>query len=44
VKQAYDIMWEGDFAKLGKLPLESFLPMLLLKQIGSVAKTFSVSP
>ena len=44
MKQAYDIMWEGDFAKLGKLPLESFLPMLLLKQIGSVAKTFSVSP
>lgn len=44
VKSAYDIMWEGDFAKLGKLPLESFLPMLLLKQIGSVAKTFSVSP
>ena len=37
VLYAYDAMWEGDYAKLGKLPLESFLPMLLLKQISSVA-------
>jgi hypothetical protein len=37
-------MWEGDFAALGKLPLESFLPMLVLKQIGSVTTIFEVTP
>lgn len=31
VREAYEEVWDGDFARLGKLPLESFLPMLLLK-------------
>ena len=44
VNAAYDAIWTGDFQRIGKLPLESFLPMLLLKQIGSVARTFEVSP
>jgi hypothetical protein len=44
VRETYDEMWEGDFASLGKLPLESFLPMLFLKQVGSVATTFEITP
>lgn len=44
MNSAYDSIWEGNFQRLGKLPLESFLPMLLLKQIGSVARTFKISP
>lgn len=44
VMEAYDLIWEGDFDNIGKLPLESFLPMLVIKQISSVAKTFKISP
>ena len=44
MRETYDEMWEGDFAALGKLPLESFLPMLVLKQIGSVTTIFEVTP
>jgi hypothetical protein len=44
VREAYEEVWEGDFARLGKMPLESFLPMLLLKQISSVATTFEITP
>jgi len=44
VRSAYEDIWDGDFAALGKLPLESFLPMILLKQISSVAKTFEITP
>ena len=44
MRETYDEMWEGDFASLGKLPLESFLPMLFLKQVGSVATTFEITP
>jgi hypothetical protein len=31
VRATYEDMWDGDFAALGKLPLESFLPLLVLK-------------
>jgi hypothetical protein len=44
VRSAYEDIWDGDFAALGRLPLESFLPMILLKQISSVAKTFQITP
>ena len=44
VLTAYEDIWEGDFETMSKLPLESFLPMLLLKQISSVAKTFEIAP
>lgn len=44
MRKAYTDIWDGDFARLGKLPLESFLPLLLLKQFSSVAKTFNIFP
>lgn len=44
VREAYEEIWDGDFATIGKLPLESFLPMLVIKQISSVAKTFQITP
>ena len=44
VRATYEDMWDGDFAALGKLPLESFLPLLVLKQISSVATTFEITP
>jgi hypothetical protein len=31
VLTAYEDLWDGDFSTMSKLPLESFLPMLLLK-------------
>jgi len=30
--------------KLSNLPVESFLPMLLLKHLGSFARDFEISP
>lgn len=44
VREAYEEIWDGDFDRLGKMPLESFLPMLLLKQISMVATTFEITP
>lgn len=44
VRNAYEDIWDGDLSAMGKLPLESFLPMIVLKQISSVAKTFEITP
>jgi hypothetical protein len=44
VLSAYNGIWEGDMQKLSNLPVESFLPLLLMKHLGSFAKDFEVTP
>jgi hypothetical protein len=44
VLKTYNQIWEGDMQKLSNLPVESFLPMLLLKHLGSFARDFEISP
>lgn len=43
IQEAYDAIWEGDLQKLTNLPVESFLPLLLMKHLGSFAKNFEIT-
>lgn len=38
VLRTYDEIWEGDLDKISNLPVESFLPLLVLRHIGSLAQ------
>ena len=42
--QAYNGVFEGDMQKLSNLPVESFLPLLLMKHLASFAKDFDITP
>ena len=44
VVDAYDGIWDGDMDKLSNLPVESFLPILLMKHLGTFAKQFEIAP
>ena len=41
---AYNGVFEGDMQKLSNLPVESFLPLLLMKHMASFAKDFDITP
>lgn len=44
IKKGYEAIWDGDIDKIANMPVESFLPMLALRHIGSFSKDFSISP
>jgi hypothetical protein len=44
IKAEYDLMWQGDVESLQTLPVESLMPVLMLKHLGSFASTMIVSP
>ena len=44
IKNTYDEIWEGDLTKIANMPVESFLPMLALRHLGSFSKEFKLSP
>ena len=44
IKNTYEEIWAGDLDKIANMPVESFLPMLALRHIGSFSKEFSMSP
>ena len=44
IKNTYDEIWEGDLSKIANMPVESFLPMLALRHIGTFSREFSISP
>lgn len=43
--EAYDDLWNGDLDKIQNMPVESFLPILILRYVGAFAKeqTFAES-
>jgi hypothetical protein len=40
---AYESIFDGNYAALAKIPMESFLPMLLLKQFSTLANNFDIA-
>ena len=44
IMKTYEDIWEGDLSKIANMPVESFLPMLALRHIGSFSREFSYSP
>lgn len=44
IRKTYDEIWEGSLDKISNMPVESFLPMLALRHIGSFSEAFSLSP
>jgi len=42
IKTEYSKLWDGDAKSLANLPIESLMPILFLKHMGSMAKTFEV--
>lgn len=42
IKKEYDKMWSGDVESLKQLPVESLMPVLMLKHMGSIAQTMNV--
>jgi len=40
----YDKLWAGDLESLVSMPVESFLPMIMVRHIGGFAMEQSVSP
>jgi len=44
VLSAYNGVFEGDMQKLTNLPVESFLPLLMMKHLASFAKDFDITP
>jgi len=40
----YETLWSGDLNSLATMPVESFLPVILIRQIGSLAVEQSYSP
>lgn len=39
IQKAYQEIWDGDLEKISNLPVESFLPLLVLRHVGSIAHT-----
>lgn len=39
----YNLLWEGDVGSLQTLPVESLMPVLLLKHLGSFATQMDIS-
>jgi hypothetical protein len=44
IRSKYDALWLSKTDSLETLPVESLLPMLILKHAGAFAKTFIVNP
>ena len=40
----YDKLWAGDLESLAAMPVESFLPMILIRHIGGLAMEQKTSP
>lgn len=44
VRRVYQEVLAGGISSFGLMPLESFLPLFLLKQLGSASRTHSITP
>jgi len=43
IREEYTRLWSGDKESLASLPVESLLPILLLKNLGSLSTTFDLN-
>lgn len=44
IVDTHDEIWDGDLKKIANLPVESFIPLLFAKHLGSFAHEYEVSP
>jgi len=44
VMEMYDSLWAGDLDSLSAMPVESFLPLILIRHVGGFAKEQMISP
>ncbi len=44
IRNVYEQIWDGDVDKIANMPVESFLPMLALRHIGSFSSEFNLAP
>lgn len=44
VLNKYDSLWDGDLDSLSTMPIESFLPMILIRHVGGFAREQIISP
>lgn len=44
VMQMYDKLWQGDLESLVSMPVESFLPMIMIRHVGGFAMKQIISP
>jgi hypothetical protein len=40
----HDEIWGGDLSKIANLPVESFIPLLFAKHLGSFAQEYEITP
>lgn len=40
----HDEIWNGDLSKIANLPVESFIPLLFAKHLGSFAQEYDINP
>lgn len=41
--KSYDQIWDGDLDKIINLPVESFLPLLLIRHYGAFTEKFEIT-
>lgn len=44
INETYNDIWDGDLERLADLPVESFVPMMFGKHVGSFASEFEITP
>jgi hypothetical protein len=44
IRETYNDIWDGDLDRLSDLPVESFVPMMFGKHVGSYAAEFNINP
>ena len=44
VMMVYESVWNGDMDSLSSMPVESFLPLILIRHVGGFAMEQIVSP
>jgi hypothetical protein len=44
IHETYNDIWDGDLDRLADLPVESFVPMMFGKHVGSFASEFEITP
>jgi hypothetical protein len=44
IVDTHDEIWDGDLSKIANLPVESFIPLLFAKHLGSFAQEYDINP
>jgi len=44
IVDTHDEIWNGDLQKIANLPVESFIPLLFAKHLGSFAQEYDITP